>query len=419
MGAFAARARLVGLVVLAISLPSHADLADFIVDLYGGDGIRLPPALDIPQEIARAHVPHFTGESQIEQLNALSNGLLSGMGVFALNSTVTGVSFDLSQGVPITTQDSLGPLLAERATTIGDGRLTFGFGYTKQKFKELDGDDLSDTEVILFHQDCCGVDPRQPPPDHQHTGFELDTIRLMIDIDIEQEVYAFFGNYGLTDRWDVGVVVPVVSVEARAFSEAQIILAEPDGGSTFGGNPVHSFDQDPSAAFSETGGKETGLGDVILRSKYQLAHSDSAGFDFSVLGQITLPTGDEDELLGTGETRFRGMVIGSKTMGRYTPHVNVAYEIATSIADLENLTYAVGFDARVTDRVTAAVDLLGRYQPHVEEIGNHVIDLAFAVKFNPFNNYNAPINAFVSVPVNDDGLRSDAIWGVGFDIILD
>ena len=413
------RRHLCGLLLTVFAVPGHADLANFITDLYAGEGIFLPPAPDIPQNIADAHVPHFTGEQQIAELNALSNGLLSGVGVFALNSTVTGISFDLSQGVPVTTQDSLGPLLAERATTVGEGRLTFGFGYSKQKFDELDGDSLSSLQVTLTHQDCCEVGPPPiPPPDGQHTGFEQDLIQLDVDIDLEQEIYAFFGNYGITDRWDLGLVVPVVSVEARAFSEASIVLAEPDGGSVIGGSPVHSFELDPDARFSETGGKETGLGDVILRSKYQLISADEGPMDFSVLGQVTLPTGDEDDLLGTGETRFRGMLIASKTLGRVTPHLNVAYEVPTSNSKLENLTYAVGFDARVTNRLTAALDLLGRYNPHVDEIGNNVMDVAFAVKFNPFSNYNAPINAFVSVPVNDDGLRADAIWGVGFDIIL-
>ena len=140
--------------------------------------------------------------------------------------------------------------------------------------------------------------------------------------------------------------------------------------------------------------------------------------DFSVLGQVTLATGDEDDLLGTGETKYRAMLIASKTFGRVTPHVNVAYEVADSNSKLENLTYAVGFDTRITNRLTAAVDVLGRNNPHVDEIGNNVVDIAFAVKFNPFSNYNAPINAFVSVPLNDDGLRADAIWGLGFDIIL-
>jgi hypothetical protein len=403
----------------AFCLPSHAaQLADFITDLYGGEGITLPPAPGIPENVASAHVPHFTGEQQIAQLNALSNGLLSGVGVFALNSTVTGLSFDLSQGVPVTTQDSLGPLLAERATTVGDGRITFGFGYSKQKFDELDGTSLNDITVALTHQDCCTTATNRPPDDGQLTGFELDTIVLNIDIDLEQDIYAFFGNYGITDRWDIGLVVPVVSVEARASSVAEVILAEPTGGSVIGGNPVHSFALDEDSRSSETGGKETGLGDVIVRSKYQLMSDDSGPLDFSVLGQVTLPTGDEDDLLGTGETKYRGMLIASKTLGPWTPHLNVAYEVPSSNSKLENLTYAIGFDARITDRLTAAVDVLGRHNPHVDEIGNDVVDIAFAVKFNPFSNYNAPINAFVSVPLNDDGLRADAIWGIGFDIIL-
>lgn len=412
------------LILLVFSSAGRADhvsghLADFITDLYGGEGIFLPPAPDIPQNIADAHVPHFTGEEQIRELNALSNGLLSGVGVFALNSTVTGLAFDLSAGVPVTTQDSLGPLLAERATTIGKGRLSFGFGYSNQDFSELDGDDLGDLKITLTHQDCCAVGPPPiPPPDGDLTGFEQDVIQLTIDVDIEQEIYAFFGNYGLTDRWDVGVVVPVISIEARAFSRADIVLAEPDGGSVIGGEPVHSFELDPDARFSDTGGKETGIGDVILRSKYQILSDETGPMDFSVLGQITFATGDEDELLGTGETRYRGMVIASKTLGRFTPHVNAAYEWADQ-DELKNTTYAVGFDARVTNRLTAAVDVLGRYNPDVDLIGNNVVDLAIAAKFNPFTNRNLPINAFVSFPLNDDGLRSDYIWGLGFDVILD
>ncbi len=404
----------------SVGIPSQAeDLADFITGLYGGNGIILPAAPGIPAAIADAHRPHFTGESQIQQLNALSNGLLSGIGVYALSSTVTGISFDLSQGVPIALEDSLGPLLAERATTVGRGRMTFGFGYSNQDFDELDGEDLSSLSVILMHQDCCQVGPPPiPPPDGQLTGFEEDVIQLDIDLDIEQEVFAFFGNYGLSDRWDIGVVVPVVSVEARASSVAEVVLVNPTTGSLIGGNPVHSFAEDDQARFSRTGGEETGLGDVILRSKYQLMSGDTGPFDFSMLGQVTFATGDEDDLLGTGENRYRAMLIASRTLGRITPHVNVAYEVADSNADLENLTYAVGFDTRVNSQLTFAVDVLGRHNPHVEEIGNDVVDAAFAVKFNPFNRYNAPLHAFVSVPLNDDGLRSDAIWGVGFDVIL-
>ena len=398
--------------------PASADhLRDFISDLYGGGGIFLPAAPGIPAPIADAHVPHFTGEEQIAQLSALSNGVLAGTGVFAVNSTVTGVTFDLSQGVPVTVEDSLGPLLAERATTLGKGRLNFAFGYSQQNFDELDGRSLSNLQVTLSHQDCCAVGPPPiPPPDGQLTGFEQDLITLDIDIDLEQEVYGFFANYGMTDRWDVGVVVPVVSVKASAVSVASIQLSGPS--SNFGGSPVHSFANDPSLAISRTGGKETGIGDVILRTKYNFMRDREDFMDLSVLGQVTFATGDEKELLGTGETKYRAMLIGSKSLGRITPHLNLAYEVSSGDADLENFTYAVGVDARVTQRLTLAADILGRNNPHLESIGNNIIDLALAVKFNPFNDRNMPLNAFVSFPLNDDGLRADVVWGIGFEFTL-
>jgi hypothetical protein len=294
-----------------------ADLQDFITDLYGGDGIFLPAAPGIPSFIAEAHQPHFTGEQQIQELSALSDGILSGAGIFALNSTVTGVSFDLSSGVPQAVQDSLGPLLTERATTLGEGRWTLGFGYTNQDFKKLDGDKLSDISITLSHQDCCAVGPPPiPPPDGQLTGFETDTIQLDIDIDLKQEVFALFSNYGVTNRFDIGIVVPIVRVEARASSIASIV---PGGeGSTIGGNPVHSFETDPDLAFDETGGTETGIGDVLLRAKYRFMDDASVFADFAVLFDVTLPTGDEKDLLGTGETQFRGVAVLSKNMGRVT-----------------------------------------------------------------------------------------------------
>lgn len=414
------KAATAGVILAAVSAAplQAADLSNFILDLYGGDGIRLPPAPNIPENIAEAHVPHFTGEEQIQALNALSKGLVAGSSQYAINSTVTGVSFDLSQGVPIAVEDSLGPLLTERASTIGRGRLNLGFSYSNNDYSELDGDDLGKQVVQLTHQDCCQVGPPPiPPPDDQITGFERDTITLNIDIELEQEVYAFFASYGLTNNWDLGVVVPVVSVDARATSVATINVT--DAGSTIDGNPVHSFEVDPAAAVSRTGGSETGLGDVIVRTKYSFLREDSDSFmDFAVLGQVVLATGDEDKLLGTGETRYKGMLIGSKRMGNFTPHVNLAYETSSGPDEFDNWSYALGLDGRISERVSASAAVLGRYNPDLEEIGNHIVDGALALKWNPWSNTNAPLHAFVTVPLNDDGLRADFVWGLGFDLIF-
>jgi hypothetical protein len=397
---------------------AHAnDLSNFILDLYGGDGITLPPAPGIPAFIADAHVPHFTGEQQIQELNALSSGILAGTGVYALNSTVTGVTFDLSAGIPVSVEDSLGPLLAERATTGGKGRLSFGFSYSQQDFSELDGNSLSSMSVVLSHQDCCQVGPPPiPPSDGSLTGFEQDTISLDIDINLNQEVFAFISNYGVADNWDIGIIVPVVSIEATAFSTATVVAT--DAG-LIGGNPVHSFAQNDPARFSATGGEETGLGDVVLRTKYAFARDGEGSMDLAVLGQVTIPTGEEDDLLGSGETKYKAMFIASKSYGRVTPHLNLAWEQASSGSQFETVSYALGFDARLSDRFTGGIDVLGRYSPNIDDIGNNIVDVALSAKFNPFNQANAPFTGFVSFPMNDDGLRADVIWGIGIDIILE
>jgi hypothetical protein len=404
------------------------DLRDFITDLYGGDGIVLPPAgAPVPSFIAEAHQAHFQNEAALSELSSLSDSLLSGTQLFALNSTVTGVAFDLSTGIPQAVQDGLGPLLSERAKTVGKGRLTFGFGFAKQKFDELDGESLSGIEISLSHVECCGV-TGPPPPDGELTGFEEDEIHLTIDVDIEQDVYALYSNFGVTDNFDIGIVVPVVRVEARATSFAEVFEANPNDGSRFpdaSGVPVHTFDpsaSDPDDLFddpiSSTGGSETGIGDVVVRGKWAFLDASDGFADMALALDVTLPTGSEKKLLGTGETQFRGTFIASKQLGRTTPHVNVGYSAATSNSSLEKLTYAVGFDTRLNNQFTFAADVLGRYNPHVKSIGNHIIDLAVAAKWNPFSNRNMPLNAFVSFPLNDDGLRADFVWGIGFDVIL-
>jgi len=406
---------------LALSLlgvSAHAEhLRDFITDLYGGGGIFLPPAPDIPDNIAQAHVPHFTGETQIAELSALSDGILSGAGIFALNSTVTGVAFDLSTGVPQTVSDSLGPLLAERATTLGDGRWTLGFGYTSQKFKKLDGEKLSNLQVTFTHQDCCSVGPPPiPPPDGQLTGFEQDTITLDIDVTLDQDVFALFSNYGVTDSFDVGVVVPIVRLEATASSVATVNVGT---SSLINGNPVHSFVNDPSLAFDETGDTKTGIGDVQVRAKWRFMDAASGFADMALFFEVTAPTGNEKDLLGTGEWQYRGVYVVSKNVGRWTPHLNVGWSVASGNADaLNKVTYAAGFDTRLSQQFTLSADVLGRYNYDLKTIGNNIVDFAVAAKWNPWRERNIPLNAFVSVPLNDDGLRADVIWGVGFDFIL-
>jgi Putative MetA-pathway of phenol degradation len=397
-------------IAIASGTVSAADLRNFVVDLYGGDGVTLSSQ---GGPFAARHVAHFTAES-LEAFTLLNSAIASSAGTFAFNSTFTGINFDVATGVPVETQDSLGPLLAESATTLGKHKINLAFGASRFKYDSIDGQDLDDIVLDFPHEDCCSFQGgiQRPPPDGVLSGFETDLVRVNLDIDLQYDVLAFFANYGLTDRWDIGIVVPVLSVDAHARAHADVV-------SVSGATGIHSFFGQDELQNSSTGGSETGIGDVVLRTKYNFLRDHGTMPDLALLAQVTFPTGDEKNLLGTGETRYKAGLIASKRYGAFGPHLNVAYETSTGPDYLDNLTYAAGFDVRTSPKFTAGLDLLGRYNPDQDAVDNTVLDVALSAKWNPFGSVNAPLNAYVIVPANPDhGLRSDVVYGIGIDIVL-
>jgi Putative MetA-pathway of phenol degradation len=306
-------------------------------------------------------------------------------------------------------------LLAESATTLGKGKVDLAFGASRFKYDRIDGQELDNIVLEFPHEDCCTFNGNIPTlvPDGQLSGFETDQVRVNLDIDLKYQVYAFFANFGLTERWDIGVVVPVVSVDARASAVASVENISGVGG-------VHSFFGQENLRFSSSGGSKTGLGDVVVRTKLNVVRDAGGTPDIALLAQVTAPTGDEENLLGTGEARYKAGVIASKRYGAFGPHLNVAYEVVGGDNDaLDNITYAAGFDVRVSPQFTAGFDLIGRHNPDQEQIDTTVLDAALSAKWNPFSGINAPLNAYVIVPVNrDHGLRSDLVYGIGIDFVL-
>ena len=239
-----------------------------------------------------------------------------------------------------------------------------------------------------------------------------------LDLEIVQDIFAFFATYGLTRTWDVGIVVPIVHSRVRAVALATIIDNSPV-------TNAHFFDTPPLAPGSDLprstgGGDETGIGDIILRTKYNFLRNHGAWPDLAILGQVKLPTGDEDDLLGTGETNFKALLIASRSFGPGTetrwlaPHLNLGYELTTGNSEMDNLRYVMGFDARVHPKLTIAVDSLGRWEPSGDGIGDHIVDLALGAKWNPFRSFL--LNAGVQIPLNkSEGLRPNIAWTLGLE----
>jgi hypothetical protein len=403
---------------------SAGDLDSLLTELYGGDGVFL----ETTTLLGAPHSPHFFADS-LKELGALSEDITSSLGGFSVNSTVSSYTFDLELGMPVRSTNSLGPILSERATTLGARRLNVGFSYNRTEYKRFEGDDLNNLTLFFEHEDVLpkpnGDGILGPNPGLGVTSdVEVDRVRADIDIDLSQDVYTFYGTYGFLENLDIGVAIPIVSVDLSAESYGSVarkaVCVDGLPNCAVTSSDVHNF-ADPAtppedSSFSSVKGSASGIGDILARGKYSVLREDEDGWmpNFAVLGQVVFPTGDEDDLLGTGDWRGMPMLVTDKTFGPINPHINLGFEFVGGDSDLHNLKYFVGFDARLHERVTTVIDLLGRWEPSGDGVGDNLLDIAVGGKYNPFGSL-----VFVSnfiVPLNrNEGLRADFIWALGVE----
>ena len=357
-------------------------------------GITLPR----PTTAELSHEAHFSPVDSNELTNPavgivtnFNKSMISQLSTFPLGSSSGGFTytFDESLGTFRRASSSFGPAFAERATTIGRGKLNAGITYQHTPYQTFEGQRLEDGSIKFYlrHQECCspgtggggggggggaggGSGPTlQPNGTRLSPPFEGDLIEASLSMEATTDTVAFFGNYGLTDRWDVALAVPIVRVDLEASVRATIIrLATP-------GSPLtHTFEAGNTQATERTfleGGTATGLGDVLVRTKYRFLSFGGGGLAAAV--DVRLPTGDQEQLLGAG-TQFKGFLIASGGAGRFAPHFNIGYtavngEVGSSglLAELggtapipDEINYAMGMEFVAHPRVTIIGDVVGR-----------------------------------------------------------
>src|SRR6185295_2943733 len=133
-----------------------------------------------------------------------------------------------------------------------------------------------------------------------------ETISLNLALNVDLSVTAFLFTYGVTDRIDVGVALPIVSTSLRGSSAAQINpFGPPPAVHFFGGTP-----DNPVLSASRTiDGSAVGLGDVAVRAKVGLRETQNSGF--ALLGEARFGTGSPDDLLGSGSFSARALAVMS------------------------------------------------------------------------------------------------------------
>lgn len=371
------------------STSDKTSVACTIANVYGPDGLSNGGAL----AAHGSHEGHFA-DSFLSNLRPLNTSIGSQLGILPLVSPSSGIvfSFDKTLGVSVPTEYNLGPILSERAGTIGRHKLLVGFSFQGFDFDTLDGLDLKKLPGIYTHEDyqpsstspVCSVNGNPPTADpiknEGSCAFVRDTIATINNIDLRVNQYTAYFSFGLTDRLDISVAIPTVNVRMSVTSAASIHNNGSDSNHQFT-DPATGQACLPSPCFNRTflnSTGDTGIGDVTARAKYQLWKGERAGL--AVGGDIRFPTGDSVNYLGSGAYGIKPFAAFSYNLTRIAFHANGGYQwngssfLAGNLAPSQNqgfvaatkdnlpsqLYYSVGAEYGVLKRLTAAVDFLGQ-----------------------------------------------------------
>ena len=325
-------------------------------DLYGPNGLVVNSNVPLPS--GATHSGHFNSgfESEFSQFGtALTNQIVS----LPLPPPASGFTyqFDPALGVFSRTTTSFGPILSERAETIGARRISMGFAYQRLSFDSIEGVDLRSVPAVFTHDDADLLGGRE------------DVVTTINSIEAEVSRSAAFISYGVTNQLDLSIVLPIVTADLVVTSDAIIQRI----GTT---NPethfFRSLEDDIGTRRHYTAfGHASGPGDVTVRLKQVLRKTTRQGVALGV--DLRLPTGDERNLLGTGAPGVSPFLAWSGNFGAVSPHLNGGYQWngdsilggepgSGESTDLPDLAmYSAGAVIEVHPRVTAAVDLLGRF----------------------------------------------------------
>ncbi len=390
-----------------------------------------------------AHGNHFlpsnVSTSQAA-ISSLGNLIATSASQYPLSSSSVGLTFDLSSGVPIATRTSAGPIFGERAQTLGKGRLNAGMNYSMLDLEKIRGLNTDEIQFVFLHQNIGDLDVYGDDPN------EHDYIVLDANLDLDATVIAFYGTYGISDRFDVGIAVPYVSVSLSAEPFASMNSYT----YTANGSANHYFDGtsvDPTLTLngSTVDESSSGIGDVTIRAKWHAYRGER--YDLGFLVQATLATGDEENFLGQGDPSYKLNMIASTTAGNFSPYANLGYHIRTSDLARDRIGLALGYDQRLSDRFTLALEWNGEFETgdqvkelefpsSVEIMGpvgptpsrvsqsvqptnipafekDNITNASFGIKWTPSAKFLGYAN--IILPTNDGGLRSNAITTLGVE----
>ncbi len=228
------------------------------------------------------------------------------------------------------------------------GRHKLFLGFTYQHFEI---DQIDDVSLKGIPVQISGCDPNT-------TGCG-NFIQTNSRLDLKIHQFTAYASFGLINRWDVSVAVPILDVRMGMRSRCSVCFQQqPPSGSGI----VLSFT--PNMAT----GTASGVGDVTFRLKGNVIKGERSGLALGV--DARAPTGDELNFLGSGAVGVRPFVAFACRTGVISPHANIGYQYnlnsilasangTTSRRLPSSLDYSAGVDLGLLKKLSITGDYLG------------------------------------------------------------
>ncbi len=383
---------------------------------------------------------HFTPSARASNgtlINFIENAVAKNLSSTPFSSTNSGFTLAFEDGNPVLRRQPPGPIFAERAQTLGAGRVLVGSTFNAFNFKNLRGVSLDRLRLNFTHVnvDFAGCDSlaRGDCTRYGIPAVENEFMQVDIDLDIQVNTLSLVVAYGLFDRVDIGVSVPIVFTSLRGRSQAQII---PFGGAV----AAHFFDGSPTdpELISDPNvidGSASGLGDIAARIKIAVAQSPSA--QIGLVTEARFATGSLEDLLGSGHFGLRAFGIVSSTFGAFSPHANLGYFYRSGESQNDAVLATLGFDQAITPWATLALDIVSRFQigsgalpipepvviqepftrvveaTTIPDMRDDLVDGSVGFKFVTPSGITLVLNSLW--PLNRGGLRANVVFTTGIE----
>ena len=268
-------------------------------------------------------------QAAVATRDSISAVLLMELATLPVSSSAGAFTYRLhpTLGTVVRSSASFGPFFTDRSLTVGARQSSLNVGYQVASFDNIDGHSLRDGTLVSTASRLRSSSEL----------FDVETLTLRV----RANVVTVAGNYGVTDRLDVGGVVPFVRV---AISGQRL--------DTYRGQELVQATGTASAG---------GFGDVLLRAKYNVLRSGGSGV--SIGGEARLPTGSEENLRGGGELVLKPRVIGSAEGDRVALHTELGYSFGGLAREL---TYGAAVTGVARQNITVIGEVAGR---RVENVG--------------------------------------------------